>query len=364
MKTPSVSIIMPIYNASRYLHQSLGGLLHQTLNDIEIICVNDGSKDSSLDIIQQYASQDHRIKVIDKPNGGYGHSMNRGLAMAKGQYIGILEPDDFVDANMFETLYRLAIENNCDVVKSNYYEYREKDDSNTFFEVLQGFDYDKVISSNDNVRLIYMRPCIWSAIYRRDFLNNHQICFNETPGASYQDTSFAFKVWVCAQRVLFTKEGFLHYRIDNENSSVNSSGKIFCICDEFQSIQSFLNLDNEKKSRFIKLMQVLKFDSYYWNLQRISDEHKREFRDQMALEFIKADYEGFLEQDLFDEWRWDTLQDILNSYRQSSVEERGIIEQEVRVYADSYSYKIGYALLQPVRIVAKIFHFITPKKSK
>lgn len=354
MCNPSVSIIMPIFNASKYLHQSLGGLLCQTLKDIEIICVNDGSKDDSLDILRQYASQDLRIKIIDKPNGGYGHSMNRGLEIATGRYIGILEPDDFVDATMYEALYNLASADNCDVVKSNYYEYQEKSDTNTFFEVLEGFNYERVFSSMEEVKLIYMRPCIWSAIYRRDFLVENNICFNETPGASYQDTAFAFKVWVCAQRVRFTYDAFLHYRTDNENSSVNSSGKIFCICDEFQTIQSFLNIDSERKSRYIKLLQVLKFDSYYWNLQRISDEHKQEFHDQMALEFIKSEYEGFLDEKLFDDWRWGKLREIISSYRVSHHTTHGV-QYDASVYANSVSYKLGYAILQPLRLVLKLF---------
>ena len=103
---PKISIIMPVYNASAFLEQSILSLKRQTLSDIEIICVNDGSKDDSLQIIRKYASKDARIKIIDKPNGGYGHSMNCGLSIARGKYIGILEPDDYIDINAFEKLYK------------------------------------------------------------------------------------------------------------------------------------------------------------------------------------------------------------------------------------------------------------------
>lgn len=319
MNKAKVSIIMPIYNPGSYLKQSLGGVLRQTLKDIELICVNDGSTDMSLSLMKEYAEKDSRIHIIDKPNGGYGHSMNRGLEIATGEYIGILEPDDFVDDNMFECLYSVATEYDADVVKSNYYEYEEKNNKNQLFEVLQNFKYNEITSAFKNEWIIHMRPCIWSAIYRRDMLIDNHIDFNETPGASYQDTAFAFKVWVTANRVVFLKDAFLHYRIDNENSSVNSSGKIFSICDEFNAMQAYLNEDVNKRKKFSKILQVLKLDSYSWNLGRIAPEFRDVFRDQIALEFIKADYEGFLDKSYFDDGRWELVQKYLSDYKNSRI---------------------------------------------
>lgn len=353
MNTPTVSIIMPIYNASQYLKESLGGLTNQTLKNIEIVCVNDGSTDNSLNIIKEYAYNDSRIKIIDKLNSGYGNSMNEGLKIASGEYIGILEPDDFADNTMFENLYKLAKETDADVVKSNYYEYSQYSQSNNFFEVLNGQKYNKVTSAFENERIIFMRPCIWSAIYRKELLFNNNIWFNETPGASYQDTAFAFKVWICAEKVVFVRDAYLHYRIDNENSSVKSSGKIFSICDEFQSMQSFLNQDKNKKERFIKILQVLKLDSYIWNLQRIAPEYQEIFRDQIALEFIKADYEKILDKTYFDSWRWQQVQSFIQLYYQKnqskncdiSPEEIEFLKKRIYDLENSNSYKIGHLLM-------------------
>lgn len=314
MNQPAVSIVMPIYNASEFLKESLGGLVQQTLTNIEIICVNDGSTDNSLDIIKEYAYSDSRIKIIDKANSGYGNTMNEGMKIATGEYIGILEPDDFCDFNMFEKLYYKAKEYEADVVKSNYYMYSQKQNTDTFFEVLEGLEYDRIYSAWDEEKIIFMRPCIWSAIYRREMLTNNKILFNETPGASYQDTAFAFKVWVKAQKVIFVKDAFLHYRIDNDNSSVNSSGKIFAICDEFQSMQAFLNQNRIEKDKFIKILQVLKLDSYEWNYGRISNKYKPIFKNQIALEFIKADYEKALDKKYFDDYRWELVQKYISEY--------------------------------------------------
>lgn len=354
MGQAAVSIIMPIYNASKFLKESLGGLVQQTLDNIEIICVNDGSNDDSLNIIKQYALNDHRIKIIDKPNGGYGHAMNAGLKIASGEYIGILEPDDFEDINMYEVLYNTAKHHNADVVKSNYFEFCEKKNSNIFSEVLAGFEYDVVCSASNNEKIVFMRPCIWTAIYKRELLTENHIVFNETPGASYQDTAFAYKVWVCAERVVFLKEAFLHYRIDNENSSVNSSGKIFSICDEFQSIQSFLNENKEIKDKYSKILQVLKLDTYNWNLNRISDEYKELFRDQIALEFIKAEYENILDPQYFDEWRWEQVQNFILGYR-NGLGYYDSLTKRIHELENSHSYRIGHVLMIIPGKVKQIF---------
>lgn len=109
MANPKVSIVIPIYNVERYLRQCLDSVVNQTLKDIEIICVDDGSTDSSPDIIKEYVDKDPRVKVITKPNSGYGNSMNRGFDMAEGEYIGIVESDDYADPDMFENSMRLPV---------------------------------------------------------------------------------------------------------------------------------------------------------------------------------------------------------------------------------------------------------------
>ncbi len=319
MNNPCVSIVMPIYNAEKFLNKSLESVLNQTLNNIEIICVNDGSTDNSLNIINYYAKNDKRIVIFNKKNSGYGNTMNIGIKLAKGEYIGILEPDDFIDCGMLEKLYIEAKKYNLDVIKSNYFNFKSKSNTNDFVEVLHNFNYDEILSAEHNEYICYMRPCIWSAIYKKKLLIENKIFFNETPGASYQDTAFAFKVWVNAKNVKFVKNAYLHYRIDNENSSIHSSGKIFSICDEFQSIQSYLNSNTNLRNKYSKILQLLKLDTYTWNLNRISNCYKDLFRDQIALDFIKADYEGFLDKSYFSDLQWNKLQRYIFEYKKSKL---------------------------------------------
>ena len=118
---PKVSIVVPVCNAEQYLKQCLDSILGQTLQDIEIICVNDGSKDNSGAMLDAYAQRDDRVRVLHKENTGYGNSMNRGLDMARGEYIGIVESDDWVEPDMFEKLYQAAKAAKADVVKSNFF---------------------------------------------------------------------------------------------------------------------------------------------------------------------------------------------------------------------------------------------------
>ena len=133
-----VSILMPACNVEKFLKECMDSVVNQTLKDIEIICIDDGSRDSTGNILDEYAQKDNRIKVIHKANSGYGHSMNVGLQNATGEYIGIIETDDFADLNMFDELYKAAKENHADVVKSNYYSYvSQPEPQSTYYEVLK-----------------------------------------------------------------------------------------------------------------------------------------------------------------------------------------------------------------------------------
>ena len=132
MVKPAVSILVPVCNTERFLRDCLNSLIAQTLTNIEIICIDDGSTDSSPAIIEDFISKDSRIKVITKPNSGYGDSMNKGLEEASGDYIGIVESDDFVEMEMFEELYKLGKTCDAEVVKGNFMYHKSFTDPHLF----------------------------------------------------------------------------------------------------------------------------------------------------------------------------------------------------------------------------------------
>lgn len=319
MNTPKVSVVIPCYNVEKYLRQCLDSVINQTLKELEIICVNDGSTDSTLSIIEEYAKNDERVKIIDKPNSGYGNSMNRGFDMATGEYIGIVESDDFIDADMYEHLYTAAVSNNAEVVKSNFYLYwsalggEDKFDDVLPYELCGKVFCPKTdLKGMDQVNFWNAKPSIWSSIYNREFIRNNSIRFNETPGASYQDASFAFKVWTCAQRVFGVYAAYLHYRQDNEASSVNNPGKVYCICDEYAEMERFINED-ASRAKLYPLMNRIRYDSYMWNMSRIAPEFVPEFAKRMADDFNEAAKRGGINKLMFQPWKWDTLKQITTS---------------------------------------------------
>ena len=230
---PKVSVIVPVYNNQEYVVTCMNSLVCQTLRDIQIICINDGSTDNSSAVLHSFADKDPRVIVVDKKNGGYGVGINTGLDLAEGKYVTILESDDFADLDMLETLFNYAEAFDLEVVRANFYLYWAKKIKNDhLLELFGHHECDRVIdpSIRDNQHCFYAQPALWSAIYRTDFIRDNNLRLLETPGAAYQDTAFNFKIWACAKRVMFIHKPFVHYRQDNEASSINNPGKVNNIC--------------------------------------------------------------------------------------------------------------------------------------
>lgn len=299
---PKVSLLVPIYNVERYLRECLQSAADQTLTDIEIICINDGSTDGSRAIIEEFLS-DSRFRVIDKENSGYGASMNQGLDACRGEYVGILESDDFLSAEGLETLYNLAKADDADVAKSDFYFYwSEPEEREERFGWVTSARTG-LVSPREFTDVFYLKPSIWSALYKRSFLEDHEIRFLETPGASFQDSSFNFKVWACAERVVLVDQAFLRYRQDNESSSVNSSGKVYCVCDEYAEMIRYLDEHGCDRSFLDPILVKMRYDAYIWNYERLSSDLRREFADRMAEDFRREDEQFLTDYGLFEPWK-------------------------------------------------------------
>lgn len=310
-----LSILVPIYNVEQYLPDCLDSLCTQTLKNIEIICINDGSTDASGAILDEYAKNNSNIVVINKKNSGYGDSMNRGLEAATGEYIGIVESDDYIDANGFEKLYELAKKTDADIVKANYYYH--SNDKDEIHEVVKNQKLNKAITISDDYSILIEEPGIWSAIYRRDFLNDNKIRFRTTPGASYQDTGFFFKTACAAKKIVYTKNAYLHYRTDNANSSVKSLEKVNYVVEEYADIEKYLekcDITDEVKYT----IQAAKFGAFHWNLQRLPKDLAQEFIVTIKNDFAKANKAGLLQKKYFPTKYWLALQLILKSSTKTS----------------------------------------------
>lgn len=303
-----ISVIVPVYNVERYLRQCISSILAQTMHDIEIICVNDGSTDNSLAILNEFAFCDSRLKIISKQNSGYGDSMNIGIANAEGEYIGIVESDDYTLPDMFSNLFQEAKETDADVVKSNYYSISEKEGKN-YKEILAGIPYHTVFCPNNNMKIWEIIPSIWSGLYKKTFLEKQEISFHTSAGASYQDISFWYKVLLTAEKVVCVPEAYLCYRSDNENSSVKSPKKIFCIMDEFGVVKKYIK--QKRKESMLPIILREQFIHYMGNYYRIDSLYQYAFLERMKKE-LKQDFEsGFMDQSLWTEENWNLMQQII-----------------------------------------------------
>ena len=325
---PKISVLVPIYNVEQYLKQCLDSLVNQTLADIEIICINDGSTDSSLDIIKEYVIQDSRVKVIDKPNSGYGASMNLGISVATGEYIGIVEPDDFVKHEMFSKLYEIAKKNDADVVKSDFYEFDTKKNTSRKSGKISRFIAGKVITAKAEPKILKIMPSVWSAIYKKDFLVKNNIRFLETAGASYQDTSFAFKVLALAQKVVLVPKAYVYYRMDNENSSTKSNKKVFAICDEYAEITKFLDENPTIKEWANDIKLIKEYSAYVWNAKRIDNSNLEKFVEKFA-EIFKNYYENNeLSQSFYKKYSHKEINLLLNNTKEFCERISNLVEQD------------------------------------
>ena len=228
--TPSLklSILVPVYNTGNLLEPCLRSLETQDYDGIEFICIDDGSTDGSAAVLDAWAARDARFRVLHLPNGGYGKAMNRALAEARGEWVGIVEPDDTIEPTMYSHLMELAARTSALIVKGNYSIRRGETTcpAGKFSHLSPGTELPAETATD----YILGPLAIWSAIYRRDWLQACGIHFSETPGAAFQDLGFAIRTWVAAAipppidrnyspAICVSPAAAYHYREDNPASS-------------------------------------------------------------------------------------------------------------------------------------------------
>ena len=312
---PKVSIVIPTYNVESYLRECLDSVVNQTLKDIEIICVNDGSTDNSLQIIQEYAAKDDRIKVIDKPNSGYGHSMNVGIDNATGEYLGIVEPDDYITLNMYETLYNKAKELDLDFIKSDFCRFVGDSENRKFtYNRLDrtGNYYNKIVNIQDDLKPFNFIMNTWSGIYNLSFLRKYNIRHNETPGASFQDNGFWFQTFMNSTKAYFLDQPFYMNRRDNPNSSVKNKAKVYCMCEEYDYIRNIID-KNSDFGKFIPVYQYKRYCNYLFTLNRIDKKFKKEFIKKFSKDFKLAMQNNEIDKSLFGDREYQNLELIINN---------------------------------------------------
>ena len=236
---PEVSVIVPVYNVEKYLEKCLNSLVNQTLENIEIIIVNDGTKDNSEEIIKKFIEKyPQKIVYLKKENGGLSDARNYGMPYAKGEYIAFLDSDDYVEKDIYKEMYELAKKENSDMVECDFlWEYPNKIREDI------GQVYNGKREMLEKVRVV-----AWNKLIRRSILEKTQIQFSK--GLRYEDVEFTYKLIPHLNKVSFLKKPYIHY-IQRENSIINVQNErtkeIFTVLDNVIDYYKENNFYNEYK---------------------------------------------------------------------------------------------------------------------
>lgn len=332
-----VSIIIPIFNVENYLEQCLDSVLNQTLKEIEIICIDDGSTDNSPKILEEFAKKDDRIKIVNKKNAGLGAARNTGMEYTTGEYIGFVDSDDWVDTSMFEKLYKNAKVHNSDIVMCPILLVNESNDElnrDTSYFDLECFKenfYNCAFDYKQTKNFVFdIAVNAYNKIYRTEFLNNNNAKFPE--GLIFEDVPFFYQTYLSARKVSLIKDFLIFHRVNRASSIISKVDKHHFDIIKIQNLmmESFLSLPNFEDYK-IKLLnkKIFRIIGRYFELTAI---HRNEF-----FELIKQDFEKMnLKDDILDDLYLGMkkhYQNVINSYSYR--------EFELREEKDDLSYRIN-----------------------
>lgn len=254
MNKCKLSIIVPVYGVEKYIDKCLNSLVKQSLKEIEVIVVNDGTKDNSQKIIDKYVKKyPDKIKSYIKENGGQGSARNYGLKKATGEYIGYVDSDDFVEKDMYKKLYNKAKENNYDIVVCGNYNVSEDYQNKNIDTFINNYN-------TDLEKIFFGKMAVWNKIYKRDILIKNKLEFKEK--VWYEDLAFTLKAIMNSNTFAFIDEPLYDYLI-REGSTMNNSNvqRNLEILDAFNDILSYIK--HNKKEEYFSKIEFLAIDHIY-----------------------------------------------------------------------------------------------------
>jgi len=279
MGIPKVSVVIPVYNVEEYLNECLDSLIGQTLSEIEIICVDDGSTDRSLEVLNSYAEKDHRVKVLQQKNQYAGIARNNGLQVATGEYVIFLDSDDFFSPDLLEKTYKQGIKENADIVLFNA----------RCFDTQSGEYVDKSHYFNKRVlgnKIVFSRkdfpeklftittPCPWTKLFRKKFILEHNLQFQGLQNSN--DAYFVLCALAFADRITYVDEKLVNYRIGQRNNlqSVKTKNPLLFF-EAYEAVYDTLKergLFEELEKTFVTTV----ISGCDYNLNTVQDEEAKE----------------------------------------------------------------------------------------
>lgn len=274
-----VSIVLPVYNTEKYLSQCLDSIINQTFKDFECICINDGSTDSSLKILEDYAKKDIRIKIINQENKGIAYVRNIGINNAKSEYLIFVDSDDWLDKKYLKILYETIVQTDSEIVSCNYKEYYEKE-KNFVSNILPK---ERMFLNNDKLSLkiskAYAQPTLWSKIFKISFLKNNKISFFEDYFVC-EDAPFVALVFLYLKKITYIDNVLYFYR-KQINSSITANKTNLFIGKVYNSIR--LMKETTKRNLFDDDIFKITYKFLFWDL---SSFYKKDYSDETRKYFL------------------------------------------------------------------------------
>lgn len=294
-----VSVILPSLNVAGYIRECLRSVVSQTLEGLEFICVDAGSTDGTWEALEEFAEKDGRVHLIRSSVKSYGKQVNLGLDMAKGEYVAVLETDDYVDSAMYETLYARAVGEGLDYAAADYDSFCSLRNGKRCFTRAYLFGehgpwYGKVLDAGQIAGLMAADYLLWKGIYRRDFLEKNGIRLHESRGAAYQDMGFLMQVKAHASRAVYLDRSFYRYRMDRPEASTYHMDGLIYYQQEFSWMEDALGfparMDGVHRQNYYSTMAHAFLGKYDQLLKVVGYDYKDErlllpyqwFRDRFS----------------------------------------------------------------------------------
>lgn len=259
--TPKVSIIIPVYNAERYLRECLDSAAAQTLREIEILCIDDGSTDSSGTICDEYAAQDERFRVYHQKNAGQSAARNAGIEQARGEYVAFLDSDDWLAPTFCETTFKSAETTGAEMTQV-FFQFNIKCSK----KEPRLYQADEITEEVEKLRTVQENwSVIWDFLWRRDFLIRNNLRF--PVGIIFEDTVFSYVAAVLTNKIVVIPERLYHYRVGSGYSSFQKRNSNY-----LRFVEMFTAITREygrrgfssEANRFIRIEKILRVFRVYW----------------------------------------------------------------------------------------------------
>lgn len=311
-----ISVIIPVYNSSTYLRKCLDSVVNQTLKDIEIIVINDGSTDDSKNIIEEYTVKYKNIIFIDQENKGIGKTRNIGIKKATGEYITFVDSDDYIKENMLEEYYKYAKKHNFDLVIGSYI--KKINNKEIIFENNK-FKTGNVKTTPQILYLIEYGP--WAKLYKREMLINNNIYFDEK--RKYEDMPFVSKALLKSKLIGQITEPYYYYIIHNNSETTTMDKRVFDILDILKEIKDYYKREYYLRDE-LDYVIINKVTTYMLQ-QRVQKDNK------LRIEFINAGY-AFLNKNIKN-WRGNKYYKKTNFLKRIIKNNKKILKIYCNIYA-------------------------------